>query len=331
MRALTISAALLLLGCSVSLEFDGLAGARGEQPLEPGSVGSGIAPAWEQLPITEIVDGFVVGRELVAAVRVHGNSHDGALLAVDLDSGARRLVAGALTDVDGMPWDVGSGPWLDDLRAARVLADGSWAVLLWDGSELGGEVLTVDPVDGDRTTRHSLGASCEGVDVYASGAAPALGESGEIWLPYWASGPDGVLRIDQASCERIEIAVGSASVLADAGDALLFVDGDTGSLGSIDHATHDVGWVSGSGAAGARGLAVLADDAFTIGAEPEPVYARWALGSGERTPLEVTGPARAAAQYAPNLWRDGARLVVELDGAIALIELDTGESRILSY
>lgn len=330
MRAAVLTLALALVGCSVTLEFDGLAGESGK-PLEPGSVGDGIVPDWEKLPITEIVDGFVRGRELVVAVREHGNSNDGALLAIDLDTGKRRLVAGKLVDAAGEPWDVGGGSYLHDLHAVRELSDGSVAALLWDGSALGGHVISVDLETGDRGTARSLGAACDGLDLYASGISPVLGPSGEIWLPYESTSADGVLRIDETGCPAFELGLEDITVLADAGDALWVADSASASLGAVDHATKDVSTLPGAGAPTTRAITVGHDVIWTAAGSQEPEYASVTLPSGARSPLVVRGPAAIRPNRPPNLWLDGERLIGELDGMLCAIDPATGESSVVSY
>jgi hypothetical protein len=330
MRAPVLALVLTLPGCSVTLEFDGLAG-KENAAVGPGSVGTGIVPDWEKLPITEIVDGFVRGRELVVAVREHGNAKDGALLGIDLDTGARRLIAGKLADAAGQTWSVGGGSYLEDLHAVRELADGSFAALLWDGASLGGHVLPVDLESGDRGTARSLGAACDGLDLYASGVSPLLGPNGEIWLPYESTGADGVLRIDESACRTFELGLEDITALSDAGDALWVADSASATLGAIDHATDVVSALPGAGAPSTRALTVASDTIWTAGGSEEPEYARVALPSGQRSPLIVRGPAAIRPNRPPNLWLDGERMIVELDGKVCAIDPDTGESGVLSY
>lgn len=352
MRVASIILALAPLGCSVTLDFDGLAKRRADaidcarpeaddEPscnatgeLQPGSIGDGIAPSWKTSPLTEIVGGFVPsgGNELVIAVRVQDNTNDGALIRVDLATGNRSLIAGQL-HVGANLYDVGSGPYLDDVRSARELADG-WAALVWDGSELGGNVYTFDPVTHTTLSSRRLGASCESAppDVAASGVPPVLGDDAEIWLPYEASDTsDGVLRISELECEKIDLGVDAVGALAEQDGALWFIDGADGSLGRLELATKKVAMIGAPLAA--RAFVAGEGEVWTAALVPTLELSRVELGSGLDTPIAMNGPASLRVQRSPDFWLhpDGTRLIAELDGAITSIDPERGESAVISY
>jgi hypothetical protein len=349
--------AFLASGCTLTLEFDGLAGtetsdasiecttlqSKGKPEcnvvakLEPGSIGGGIVIDWKQLPERVVTGGFVNGNELVIAVRIGVGQNEGALLGVDLATGARRLVAGVITDAQGTTRERGSGSYLGDVAAVSPVASGGWMAHLWNGSTPEGHRVSLDPDTGSRGGPVPVGDECPQENLYPRPGS-VIAADGSIFLAYEAASPDdnGIVRLGDESCELIPVPLSAPNVIARVGSRISFLDAGDAKLGSLDPQSKLVEWVPGLDGypLGLEALSVSGESAWAIGTLPSLFYDHVNVSTGITTRLKLAqGPAALQVQHAPHVWPhpDGERLLLELDGAIVVLDPGTGESAILSY
>jgi hypothetical protein len=349
--------ALLGSGCTLTLEFDGLSETETTEAsiecttleskgkadcyvaanLEPGSIGGGeIVIDWKQVPEREVTGGFVNGNELVFAVRVGVGEDQGALIGVDLDTGDRRLVAGVIQDADGTTREKGSGPFLGGIAAIAPVATG-WMAHLWDGYTMQGHRVSIDPETGDRGGPVPVGGECPEVNLNPRSTS-VLGSDGSVFVAYQALLPDekGIARLTDESCDLIPVTGAAPDVIARVGDRIWFLDIDDSKLGALDPQTKNVEWVPGLEGypLGLEALSVDGESAWAIGTKPSLFYDRVNVATGVTIRLELAaGPAGLQVRHAPHVWPhpDGERLILELDGAIVVLNPTTGKSAILSY
>jgi hypothetical protein len=85
---------------------------------------------------------------------------------------------------------------------------------------------------------------------------------------------------------------------------------------------------------GLEALSVDGESAWAIGTKPSLFYDRVNVATGVTIRLELAaGPAGLQVRHVPHVWPhpDGERLILELDGAIVVLNPTTGKSAILSY
>lgn len=338
---------VLLTGCSLTLGVDELSqgdGSCADRPasdpchpiddLTPGSVGSGIALPWVGLPRYEVVGGVVHAGELVVAVRVRSNDPKGALLGVDVQSGARRLLSGWVTDAQGTPTEAGSGSYVGDLRA--ISEDGNGYLLhSWQGFDFSGRLYRVNPDTGERSYLGDIGKSgCpdavagpywpDDIDSLVLDASAAL-------LSTSGFGFAGAARVNADGCTSIPIDRDGPFLFARRTADVVIADTKTGALGTL---TNDApSWIGQDGVA-VRAFTVSGAVAWLYRPTKPPSLTRVMLDTNERTTTELgVGPARVAPERRPHLWPhpDGKRLLLELDGAIVTVDPASGHSRTLSY
>lgn len=168
------------LGCSWTLDFDGLDGEAGASPdagtggdagADPGAlpvdcqdpalvldpvcvpvdhaqrdcVGSGPVLAAGVGDPVDLGFGFVDGRRLVIAA--DGDGTDGALLGVDLETGERAVLSGEIRDIEATTHARGAGPSLAGVTDVALMPDGSWLAATFT---LPRKLIRVDPDTGDR-------------------------------------------------------------------------------------------------------------------------------------------------------------------------------------
>lgn len=350
---------LLASSCTLTLEFDGLAESKTETEdasiecasvkskgkpecnvvanLEPGSIGSGIVIDWKHAPEREVTSGFVDGNELVVAVSVGLGEDEGAIVAVSLANGERKLVAGMIQDANGTPLSQGGGSALADIAAIAPVDAGGWVAHLWNGFTMLGTRISVDPLTGDRGPGIFVGQECPEENLHPNSRSSIVAADGSIFLPYQAFLPDeyGIAKLTDTSCELIPMPGADPNVLARVGDRIWFLDA-TARVGELDPLTGDVTWVPGPGGY-PPGLAALftdGDTAWTIGTDPSLFYDRVDTATGETSRITLAlGPAALQVRHAPHLWPhpDGQQLVLSLDGAVVVLNPTTGQSSIVSY
>ncbi len=107
----------------------------------------GAGPRIYGLPNAHFSGGFVEGDELiVAAYWGSSTAQRGAVLAIDVDSGDRRLVSGELGELS-----VGSGPAFTYALDVRKGADGNWYVFTQSVTPGAPSIFRVNPTTGNRT------------------------------------------------------------------------------------------------------------------------------------------------------------------------------------
>jgi hypothetical protein len=262
------------------------------------------------------------------------------VLAINLTTGERELVAGTITDIAGYQHQAGHGEDLNNLRAVRPLQDGTWAALQWHGTELEGSVYVIDPLLQTYSPGKLLGGEqqvgdpCYDLGIYGLGleptiTPPAFGADPVMWLPYTnADGSEGVLRITQSECEPIDLGVKVVQAITEHDGKVWLID-EARTLWVFDPVTGTkTPKVSG---VGRLALAVSGAAAWTVDQQPSLLYTRAAFADSTVSLLDVTGLAALSVQYTPNVWVDDQRLVAALDGAIAVIDIATGQSKIISY
>lgn len=346
---------LLTSGCTLTLEFDGLAETETTEAsiecttleskgkadcnvvanLEPGSIGSGIVIDWKQTPEREVTGGVVNGNELVFAVRIGVGQNEGVLIGVDLETGERRLVAGVIENAEGTVLEQGTGPYLGDIAAVASVSTAGWMAHLWDGSTMQGSRVSIDS-SGARGGPVTVGDECPEENLNPRSMS-VVAADGSIFVGYRAYVPDesGIARLTDTGCELIPVNA-APNVLALVDARIWFLDSDSGKLGAIDPETKALDWVPGLDGypLGGEALSVASETAWTIGKEPSLFYDRVNVVTGTTSRLALAlGPAALQVQQTPHVWPhpDGQRLVLELDGAIVLLDPATGKSTILSY
>ncbi len=349
MRALSCCTLLALCcaGCSLTLGVDELSGGSGScrdhassascravADLTPGSVGHGIALPWLSLPRYDVVGGLLHESELVVAVRVHGTDPMGALLGIHTADGTRRLISGWVQDADGTPTEAGSGSYLGDLRAVGSDADG-WIAHSWQGFDFRGDLIRVDPASGKRSYLGNIGADCPeavGAAYWPDDADSLVLGAGEVLVSVSGLDFDGVARVNADGCAPVPLDRNGPYLLARRDEKLVVADTTTGNVGTLVGDT--ISWLPSADAVEPAALAIDGAQAWLYLSAPTPALIQVDLATGSRTTFELgSGPARWAPERTPHLWPhpDGKRLLLELDGAIVVVDPIGGDSRTLSY
>jgi hypothetical protein len=378
--ALVLSASLVA-GCSLVLPNDGLSGGavadggagasslpspnlidcgdaafagdlrcRAIGTLTVGSVGAGPAFDWNGVPRQEIVGGFAEPGRLVLAVRPSTASEVGGLLAIDLVTGDRTLIAGSLRTPDhtflthGQGWGfqgvtnvVPSGPLL---QAHTV-----------DEFGFGGFLIDVDPVTGDRTDARSVGGQCEQVlppDFFPlKWRSPALAPDTAIYLVGDSIQGQGIVRQLGEGCELlVPLAAGEPgfdpNFLVWHQAKLWSVDPFGKELSTIDLVSGSVETVSDAGDVpfgtelplGIHHLAVRDDRVFTVGGDFQHRITEVVRSTGMRVAHAAkVGPLQTPFVSAPRVYMHPtlAALLVVFDGAVVVYDPATDRANTLSY
>jgi hypothetical protein len=349
LRALSVVATgTAVASCSLSLDLDRLSAGDVEcqqPPCEdppytgPGSVGSGIVIPYDQLPRREIVGGFVQDDALYVAVRVQAtkSSYDqGAILSVDLATGHRELVSGFILDRAGLEHERGSGPRMGDLHSVRARTDGRWVVHLWNRLGFTGDRVSIDPASGARTSEPGVGMQCP-VEPGVSFNFPVpdtsvLDRQGEVYVSVGGKPLKGLGQLTHDACPLFDLTpLAGPFWLATVQDWIGFADADSGTLGLFDTVASQISFIPGENSALGEvlGFAIGPSRAWLFRAPN--VLEAVDTTSGQRIGYPIEG--LAPPQDPPDLWvhPDGARVLVELDGRILIVDPEPGSSKVLSY
>jgi len=172
------------------------------QYLDP-AVSFGSGPRVRPLAQPHINGGFfdAAARELVVGVDWSSSGHpdSGFVLAVNVDSGDRRIISGGY-EAGGAFSETGVGPSLHNVIDVRPGPDGKLYALSVPGSSVDLEIVRVDPTTGDRTlvwrAQDPDFAQCPSGDPARLGAQVndrgfAVDDQGRFYLPFTNTSPYG--------------------------------------------------------------------------------------------------------------------------------------------
>lgn len=345
----TTLASAPLVDCKLAA-FAGELKCRSIDALTPGSVGAGPAIDYSGVPLQEVMGGAIDGQTLFLAVQNYHPSGLGGVLAVDLVTGERRLVAGALRTVDGGTVSQGQGYGFQGLQNLVVAANGPISAFIWDGMGFDAWILEIDRVTGNRTAQ-PVGDTCYQTlpanllpqsFVHAAlaldTAAYVLGDSiaGQALVKLLGSQCEVLLTLDFGQVgfnpHALNHEAGAIWATNEAGDE----------LSSIDVFSGQAALVSGPSSLeptesiplGRAAVAVDATRAWTVGGESDFLLTEVNRATGARkSHPNDAGPIQAKPLTAQNVWVHPlyAALILELDGAIIVYDPATGISNTLSY
>ncbi|MEZ4222270.1 MAG: hypothetical protein R3B13_15140 [Polyangiaceae bacterium] len=320
--------------------------------LQPGAVGSGLALAWRSEfgdPRLDVVGGAVHGGELYLAVRRNDPTGEGGIMAVDVESGARRLVSGQLSVMGGTMAGVGSGNGFQGLSGVGVSSGGNvFALLLPEFTGFSGFMLDIG-ADGNRTTR-SIGTDCAATLpsdlVIQDSSLPALLPDSSFYLVAQNIQSEWLVRINGEQCELLDTIPLQAAVESMAWSAgeVWMVDVYGSSLLAYDTVSGKSRLVAAptSGSPGLEenpiGSGGLAVGNVVFGAGGE-IFNRFRLvevnratGSRRVLPSEV-GPARSVPKTRQLVFLHPTRaaLLLVIDGAVVVYDPKSGNNNVLSY
>jgi hypothetical protein len=396
--ALAVAAGLL--GCSWVLSFDGLEGGddstadggrdkdaseAGALPVDctdpnlvldpvcipvqhtqPGVLGSGpILPAGVGSP-TKLGFGFATDDRILLAA--DGDGNEGAVLGLDLRTGARSILSGAISDAAAIVHERGTGPSLGGITGVVPLPDGAWIASTFTAPR---QLIRIDPDSGDRSLLFSWSSlTCSRPDGETPitlvpqegyGYLLASDDDGSLIFPADISNGDGYALVrwkdevcsvvsyyDRATSDAVgegPFVLGGLRAIERGGDRLY-------ALGSATNGLIEVELISG-----ARRIVSLWDD-------PRVGSGKWKVGRDAIAPdddvIWTLGPVNQlffvlteidpatgdrfghdgsqGAVYDvntgnPRMWRHPSErwLVLELNGAFILYDPLTDNSNLLSY
>jgi hypothetical protein len=286
----------------------------------------------------------------VLAVRPSTNSEVGGLLAIDLVSGDRTLLAGSLRTPDHTYLTHGQGWGFQ--RVTNVVPSGALLQAhTIDEFGFGGFMIDVDPVTGDRTDARPVGTQCEQVlapDFFPlEWKHPALAPDTSIYLVGESIQGQGIVRQVGASCELlVPLKAGEPgfdpNFLVWHDGKLWSVDWLGAALSTIDLTTGSVNVVSGPGSVppgteallGTQYLAVRGDRVYTVGGDFQHRITEVVASTGARLPHAVdVGPLQTPPQTLPRVFMHPtlAALLLVFDGAVVVYDPATDRANTLSY
>jgi hypothetical protein len=338
-----------LVDCKVPA-FSGELRCRSIDALTPGSVGAGPAIDYSGVPLQEVMGGAIDGQTLFLAIQNYHPSGLGGVVAVDLVTGERTLVAGALRTIDGGTLSQGEGYGFHNLQNLVVAAGGPISAFTWDGMGFDAWILEIDRVTGNRTAQpvgdtcyqtlpaNLLPQSFVHAALGSDTAAYVLGDStaGQALVKLLGGQCDVLLTLDFGQVgfnpHALNLEAGAIWATNQAGDE----------LSSIDAYSGQAALVSGPSSLsptesiplGRSAVAVDATRAWTVGGESDFRLTEVERATGARkSHPNGAGPIQAKPLTAQNVWVHPtyAALLLELDGAIIVYDPATGISNTLSY
>jgi hypothetical protein len=186
----------------------------------PLSTRTGSGPSLRSQPQSHFNGGVIVGRELFVGADWSSstNADQGLIMAVHLDTGARRIVSGAFTDPSAGLTTTGAGPAFKNVIDVKRGSTGDLYALSVPATSASLEIVRVDPSTGDRTLvwrgRDAAFGQCASGDparaaVTYHDRSFALDASGGFYLAFRGAGSYsegvGVVRIspDGTSCRFV--------------------------------------------------------------------------------------------------------------------------------